>query len=68
MNAEPRTVQPPKHPLHAQTSYELSHYRRDLEHAIKTIAPDAPVQADLRRKLDEVIAEQDDRAKMAADA
>ena len=68
MNAEPTAVQPPKHPLHALTSYELRHYRRDLEHAIKTIAPDAPVQADLRRKLDAVTAEQEDRAKLAAHA
>jgi hypothetical protein len=32
------------------------------------IAADAPVQADLRRKLAAVIAEQEDRARMAADA
>jgi hypothetical protein len=68
MNTEPPAVQPPKHPLHALTSYELRNYRRDLEHAIKTIAPDAPVQADLRRKLDAVTAEQEDRAKLAAHA
>jgi len=68
MTAEPVTVQPPKHPLHALTSYELRDYRRDLEHAIKGISPDAPVQADLRRKLDAVIAEQDDRARLTANA
>ena len=36
--------------------------------AIKTIAPDAPVQADLRRKLDAVTAEQEDRTNLAAHA
>ena len=68
MPAEPVTVQKPKHPLHALTSYELSRYRRDLEHAIKGISADALVQADLRRKLDAVITEQDDRARLAAHA
>ncbi len=43
-----------------------SDYCRDLERAIRGIAPNAPVQASLRRKLDAVIAEQDDRARMAA--
>jgi hypothetical protein len=52
--------------VHALTSYELRDYRRLLEHAIKTIAPDAPVQAVLRGKLDAVLAEQDDRARHAA--
>jgi hypothetical protein len=54
-----------KQPLSALTTYELRDYRRQLEHAIKGIAPDAPVQADLRRKLDEVLAEQDARATRA---
>jgi hypothetical protein len=58
----------PRHPLPALTTYELRDYRRELEHAIKVVAPDAPVQADLRRKLDEVLAEQDDRARLAANA
>ena len=39
------TVEPPKHPVHALTTYELRDYRRDLERAIKGISPDAPVQA-----------------------
>ena len=62
----PEPVTPPKHPVHALTTYELRDYRRLLEHAITTIAPDAPVQADLRGKLDAVLAEQDDRARLAA--
>jgi len=61
-------VTPPRHPVHALTTYELRDYRRLLEHAIKTIAPDAPVQAVLRGKLDAVLAEQDDRARIAVDA
>jgi hypothetical protein len=52
--------------VHALTTYELRDYRRLLEHAIKAIAPDAPVQAVLRGKLDAVLAEQDDRARLAA--
>ena len=62
----PPPVTPPRHPVHALTSYELRDYRRLLEHSIKTIAPDAPVQAVLRGKLDTVLAEQDDRARIAA--
>ena len=58
----------PKHPVSALTTFELRNYRRDLERAIRGIAPDAPVQADLRRKLDAVLAEQEDRARMAAGA
>jgi hypothetical protein len=51
----------PKHPLHALTTYELRDRRRELEHAIKGIGSDAPVQAVRRRQLDAVLAEQDDR-------
>jgi hypothetical protein len=58
----------PCHPLPAMTTYELRNYRRELEDAIKCIASDAPIQADLRRKLDEVLAEQEDRARLAARA
>ena len=58
----------PPHPLDALTSYELRDYRRLLERAIEGISPGAPVQAALRAKLDAVLAEQDDRARMAAGA
>jgi len=61
---DPETVNQPKHPLHALTTYELKARRRELERAIKVIAPDAPVQAELRRDLDAVIAEQEDRARL----
>ena len=65
MPAESVTVEPLKHPLHALTTYELKDRRRELERAIKGIAPGAPVQATLRRQLDAVIAEQEDRARLA---
>lgn len=65
MPAEPATVEPPKHPLYALTTYELKDRRRELERAIKGIAADAPTQADLRRAIDAVIAEQEDRARSA---
>jgi len=62
----PAAIAPPKHPVYALTTYELRDYRRDLERAIREISPGAPAQADLRARLDAVIAEQEDRAKMAA--
>ena len=33
-------------------------YRRELEHAVTGISPDAAVQTELRRRLDVVLAEQ----------
>jgi len=68
MPAEPVTTSAPKHPIHALTTYELRDYRHQLEHAIKGISADAPVQADLRHKLDEVLGEQEQRAKLASHA
>jgi len=68
MTADPAAPKHLVHPLPAMTTYELRDYRRDLELAIKGIPPDAPVQADLRSKLDAVIAEQEDRARLAAHA
>jgi hypothetical protein len=65
MTADPVTVEPPKHPLYSLTAYELKDRRRELERAIKGIAADAPVQADLRCALDAVTAEQEDRKRMA---
>ena len=66
MQTEPVAVEQPPHPLHALTTYELRDYQRELEHAIKGISADAPVQADLRRRLTEVSAEQEERAKIAS--
>ena len=45
---------------------ELTRYRRELEHAVQGISPDAPVQTELRRRLDVVLAEQDEREKIAS--
>ncbi|MGH3172440.1 MAG: hypothetical protein ACRDPF_01040 [Streptosporangiaceae bacterium] len=58
----------PKHPMHALTTFELRDHRRELERAIAFYDkryPTAPVLADLRARLDDVLAEQEDRARMA---
>jgi hypothetical protein len=65
MPSDAVTVDQPKHPLHALATFELRNYRKDLERAIKGIPPDAPVQSVLQRKLGAVIAEQEERARMA---
>ena len=65
MTAEPVTVQPPEHPMHALTTYELSRYRRELEHALKELPEHAPVRELLHGKLAEVLAEEDSRTKIA---
>ncbi len=65
------TVNPPKHPLYALTTYEMRDYRRDLEHAIAFFDakdPVPPARDALQATLDAVIGEQDDRARLAADA
>jgi hypothetical protein len=54
----------PEHALHALATFELARYRRELEHAIKGISADAPVQTDLRSKLDAVLAEQTSRERI----
>jgi hypothetical protein len=61
-------VQTPRHPIHALATFELADYRRQLEHAIWSCEQDhpaAPALAHLREALAEVIAEQDDRARIA---
>lgn len=66
---QPPAVDQPEHPVHALTTYELQNYRQQLERAIAffgTKDPVPPVQSDLRAKLDEVLAEQDSRARTAA--
>ena len=62
------TVEQPKHPLHALTTYELTGYRRQLETALASLdAKDtvAPARASLQARLDAVLAEQNDRARIA---
>jgi hypothetical protein len=65
------TVDQPKHPLYALTTYELTYYRRRLENALAYLGkqdPVPPIRADLQAALGRVIDEQDDRARIAADA
>ena len=62
------TVEQPRHPLHALTTYELRDYRRQLEHAITFFdqqRPVPPVRAVMQARLDAVTAEQDDRVRIA---
>jgi len=68
MTAEPVTVQSPKHPMHALTTYELMRYRRELEHALKALPEQAAVRELLRSKLAEVLAEEDSRTQIADQA
>jgi hypothetical protein len=70
MTTEHMTVDPPEHPLHALTTYELRDYRRELEKAIaffdrQASVPPAPARARLQARVDDVIAEQDERARLA---
>jgi hypothetical protein len=68
MPAEPVTVDPPKHPLPSMTTFELRDYRRQLEGAIAFFDrqdPVPPARRRLQARLDDVTAEQDDRARLA---
>jgi len=68
MPIEPATVEQPKHPLHALTTYELCDYRRQLESAIAFFGRQDPAPSarrDLQARLDAVLAEQDKRRKLA---
>ena len=61
-------VDQPKHPLPVLATFELAAYRRQLEAAIAfsdAQQPVPPVRADLQTRLDAVLAEQDDRARIA---
>jgi hypothetical protein len=58
----------PKHPLHAMTTYELRDYRRQLETAIAFFDrqdPVPPARDRLQASLAAVLAEQDERARLA---
>ena len=63
--AGPVTVESPEHPLHALTTYELSRYRRELEHALKALPQHAAARELLSGKLGEVLAEQESRVVIA---
>jgi hypothetical protein len=65
----PATPDAPKHPLPAMTTFELRDYRRQLESAIEFFDrqdPVPPARDRLQAKLDEILAEQDQRASIAA--
>jgi hypothetical protein len=71
MATDPATVPPPKHPLYALTTSELNEHRRQLENAIAYCDGKDPVpqaRGDLQARLDDVIAEQDDRTRLATRA
>jgi hypothetical protein len=61
-------VDQPKHPLHALTTFELRDYRRQLESAVAFFDrqdPVPPARYRLQARLDEVLAEQESRARLA---
>jgi hypothetical protein len=67
MPADFATIEPPQHPLHALTTFELRAYRQQLENAIAVFdrqTPVPPARAHLQTTLDAVIAEQADRKKL----
>ena len=63
--AGPIVVEPPEHPLDELTTYELSRYRRQLEHALKALPEHGAVRELLRTKLAGVLAEQESRIAIA---
>jgi hypothetical protein len=68
MPADRATVDPPPHPLHALATFELTRYRRQLEHALALCSrhdPAPAIRGDLQARLDAVTAEQADRRKLA---
>jgi hypothetical protein len=54
----------PGYPVHALATFELSRYRRELEHAITGTTPDPAARDGLRRQLDDVLAEQQSRTRL----
>lgn len=68
MPAEPVNIEQPIHPTAQMTTYELREYRRQLESAIAFFDRQDLVPPDrhrLQASLDAVIAEQDERARIA---
>jgi hypothetical protein len=66
--ADPVTIEQPKHPLYALTTFELRDYRHQLEGAIAFLDgqdPAPPARAVLQARLDAVQAEQAERAGLA---
>ena len=65
MTAEPANAGPPPHPLYALTTFELSRYQRELEHALSALPGHAPVRGQLQQRLAEVHAEQQSRTRIS---
>jgi hypothetical protein len=68
MPAEPAAVNQPKHPLHALTTFELRDYRARLESALASFIvknPVPPARDQLQDALDAVLAEEQDRKRLA---
>jgi hypothetical protein len=64
MQSEPAVAEP-RYPVHQLTTSEITRYRRELQHALKTLPEHATVRELLRQRLAEVLAEQDEREKIA---
>jgi hypothetical protein len=62
--SETANIEQPKHQLHALTTYELARYKRELQHAVKTLPEHAPVRELLQQKLAQVLAEQQSRIQL----
>jgi hypothetical protein len=70
MLIETVTVEQPKHPLQALTTYELTYYRHRPENALAFLDRQDPVpaiRAELQAALDSVLAEQQDLVRLTAD-
>jgi hypothetical protein len=70
MTPEPATVSQPQHPVDALTTFELSNYRRELEHALTappagTSPEHAAARELLQDRLGEVLGEQESRARIS---
>lgn len=68
MPAEPAPVDPPRHPLHALTTAELRGYRARLESALASLSvknPVRPARDHLQDAIDAVLAEEQDRKRLA---
>ena len=63
LSADHAPVPPPKHPVYALTTFELTDYRRELEHALSTL-PGHAAREQLRQRLAEVLSEQQSRTRL----
>ena len=58
------TIEQPPHPMQALTTYELRNYRRKLEQSLGALPEDLAARVILRRRLAQVLAEQDSRNRL----